>query len=105
MKDGTFANYARPAPDLSLDVLAAIVASLPTGRTTWNGEVKLNTMVLPYRPLERCPMCGGDGLTSDGLDTCWKCDGRRTVQGDEVHAVVVDRVLFVSRQAWEALKE
>jgi hypothetical protein len=90
-------------PDPTLESLQQTIASLTRAKTTWNGEVRLEERYLPYPGTTRCDMCGGDGLTSDGLDTCYKCDGKCVVP-EIVHAIIVDRVLLVSREAWDALK-
>lgn len=86
-----------------LDELHKVFREIPPP-PRWNGEVRKDFVLLPYQGVEPCSMCGGDGLTSDGLDRCHKCDGARAQPGPMVHAVLVDRVLFVSKEAWEALE-
>jgi len=90
----------------TLDELYRVVTALKlrTPLPRWNGDVRLHAEFLPYEIAERCDMCGGDGLTSDGFDTCWKCDGKRVTTGT-VHAVVFGGVMFVSQQAWDALQK
>lgn len=85
-----------------LDELHKVFRELPPP-PRWNGEVRKDFVLLPYQGAAPCDMCGGDGLTSDGLDRCYKCDGAKTQPGPMVHAVLVDRTLFVSKEAWEAL--
>ena len=108
---GTFSTHGATTEPITLDRLAAamrqleeIKAKFPPPPGDWNGTVKLDTTgTLPCRGVKPCDMCGGDGLTSDGLDRCYKCDGLCRVPGEMVNAVIVDRVFVVSREAWDAL--
>jgi len=66
---------------MTLEDLVAAVEALPKAQTTWNGEVRLESQLLPYQ--------GKDPKTGEPCT---------------IHAVIVNRVLLVSQAAWDALK-